>query len=328
MPTEGMVRKVNEQSGNHRGRIADEDDFWRAHRTSDDDFRLPSLARGFDQMCRVQSYAIKNKVVCVLSHPNDSRSFYPILKNGIVCSLAKIRVGDTKAVLKFYNDEYGLLGHDQLVKEKHFAGGDPLRWIWAHARTLRLCLGLMYCVERDLQSDLKTIFVNLNREKRFLVGALGHVVPVSRFVPGKIQGDFPSVARFLYRTIINCNIQGVNRTLTPDHESDSRQVSFYRYRALIQMAYWHLADAAEENTVERCRAPHCQSFFIQGHGSNSYCPPSFDERKGGDEKPRKIESPCALLARADEWNYVHHDKPKRSYRYSGTMWDFIIMRKE
>ncbi len=330
------------------GRIVDEDEFWRVNRDDSDSVRRFSLKLGFDQVRSIQrypqQYTIRDGVICI-SPPDATRrphrdklghfssdavdavklSYYPILKKGVVCRLAKIQEGDKEAALNFAN-EYGPLGHDQLVKREYFSGGDPLDWIWAHSRTLRLCLALMYCTQNNLRDDLRKSLQAIQRGKIDLqeffspsiaVGVLGDVVQLSRLARGETRGDLASVARRLYCDIITRNIKGIDRTLAPDDDDEKQVVSVRRYRALIQIAYWHLATAATEITIRRCQARHCQSLFIQGHGSNNYCPPYFDERKPGGGK---AESPCALLER-------QHRGPRKGksvpFPY-GNMGEYII----
>src|SRR5687768_6883063 len=66
------------------------------------------------------------------------RTYQPAEHPEVATEFAKLRDGDTEAVLAFAR-QWGHLGHDslrQIASEtaRYQRGPDPLDWIWAHAR--------------------------------------------------------------------------------------------------------------------------------------------------------------------------------------------------
>ena len=90
--------------------------------------------------------------------------YYPFAHPELVTAVASLTNGDERSVLEFAY-QWGLLGYDDLVpyhpgwiesfgndpsdeskrviRKEERRGGDPLRWIWAHAKTVRRILQLI-----------------------------------------------------------------------------------------------------------------------------------------------------------------------------------------
>jgi hypothetical protein len=98
-------------------------------------------------------------------------------------------------------------------------------------------------------------------------------------------------ARAVRRALINPNIRGIHRAIGVDDSGKER--SIFTYSALVEAAYWHLANAVDGGIVKRCERSGCGALFIQTHGKQRHCPPRWNHREGA----RKQESPCALSAR-------------------------------
>src|SRR5262249_26102883 len=133
---------------------------------------------------------------------------------------------------------YGLLGYRTMSGEGSsypWGGGEPLAWIWAHAQTIDLCLRLTYFLQEptnvyELEAYLSSLMLPIQIARR------GQVVETSW------SHDWRAVdlARFIRRTIINANIAEVRRTLD---DIDGKDCMAFTCSALVEVAYWHLANA-------------------------------------------------------------------------------------
>jgi hypothetical protein len=90
------------------------------------------------------------------------------------------------------------------------------------------------------------------------------------------------MARVLRAFLINQNIVGIYRGLTVRKDKPTDQTMF-RYSAMIDIVYWHIATAIDGGTIRRCQERSCGAFFIQHHGGQHFCPPYG----------KQTESPCA-----------------------------------
>jgi len=72
---------------------------------------------------------------------------------------ARIRDGNETDVLKFVS-RHGALGHDSLAMlqghREWCAGGDPIDWILAHAKTVALCLQLTELIQKKDKTGIET----------------------------------------------------------------------------------------------------------------------------------------------------------------------------
>lgn len=274
------------------------------------------------------NYEIKNALL-VPVHASEWRDYYPATQKTIPIQLAKIEEGDEKALLSFARryGSLGFTGAlpfvvgsilakrllpsdrksierlrtqcglpDMEIWKAWIASGgegDPLPWIWAHVRTLRFCVDLGLYIEDADDEGLVSFFRKYQwagsrhaRESHpALEVAIQHEVSVRAWAlpSGWTVLEF---ARYLRRELINKNLQDLHFGLEPEGD---REKSYFQFRSLIEMAYWHLLNEAEHGTIKRCERPGCGGFFVQMHGRERFCP----EPTTGPKK----ESRCAVLNR-------------------------------
>jgi hypothetical protein len=94
-----------------------------------------------------------------------------------------------------------------------------------------------------------------------------------------------SLAANMLRAIVNANITQLHPVLAWSTEHEAFR-QYFRFTALIEVAYWHLANALQGGRVMRCARPGCRGIFIQTDRRQRFCPPGTNG-----------ESPCALLVR-------------------------------
>jgi len=78
-------------------------------------------------------------------------------------------------------------------------------------------------------------------------------------------------ARSIRMEIINKNIIGIRREF---QDVDGRDQSFYAFSALVEVAYWQIADMIMENQkIVRCEE--CKAPFAQTNDRQRFCPRRF-----------------------------------------------------
>lgn len=105
------------------------------------------------------------------------------------------------------------------------------------------------------------------------------------------------ILSLMVRDTVNANISGIVHALAPDDRRKGHDQVAMQFSALIEVAYWLVANAISDDRVGKCEAPGCGSVFIQEDRRQRFCPPG----------PEKRESPCAIRARVAE-----HRRQKKS----------------
>jgi hypothetical protein len=274
---------------------------------------VPNLEAGFATFVGVyEDYDIFEGRLEPKSH-TLVRRYAPALYPEIPGELAKLQRGDVDAVLKFAR-VYGGLGFRAFIPYKVWARGgairvgDPLPWIWAHARTVWMCLELSNLLQEGDVVSLRTYLQSLrltdqdkeewggtdasepgwerkNKPPIALVATRGKMTLKGWVWSVTCNEDVKNLAREIRRSLINDNIVGIHRTLLDDGKKDGL---FWEFEALIEMAYWHVANTVDGRRFKRCEADDCGSIFIQTDPRQRFCPLMFGQRG---------ESRCAVRHR-------------------------------
>jgi hypothetical protein len=218
----------------------------------------------------------------------------------IVDMVAKLETADEAAIVRFYST-YGALDQPALLMRGidviPFADGDPVVWIRAHARTVRLCLELTEAIQ---QADTATLAHLVSVAPQLAWGMRERVIQLIPSVddwdyglePGRPDFDWDDVTlsprvqgQRLRATLLNLNKAVLTRRMGVS--TKGTEESRFEFRAAIDAVYWHLMNAVEGRTVARCKRPGCGALFVQQHGSQEYCAPRLGQR----------ESPCAQWVR-------------------------------
>lgn len=189
-------------------------------------------------------------------------------------------------------------------------GGDPLSWIWAHVRTLNICCTLTEYIQDDDEELALSFLKTFNPEVEdleFLKCALAPLCDIAYlhrstrhawFMPRDFRNwtvlDF---ARYVRRQLINRNMEGLRLAIEPKGKNEG---SFFQYRSLIEVAYWHLHNRVIDGKMRRCRE--CGAFFVQRDKREIFCP---------EPKTPKGESHCAVLNRSTRNMKKHREKLRR-----------------
>jgi hypothetical protein len=234
-------------------------------------------------------------------------SYAPMVHEELPSELAKLTRGDEAGVLAFAR-VYGSLGYKEFVPfvTRLAYVGDPLSWIWAHAETIRLCLLLSKALQDDDLSTLNRILrgqqvtardveelcepaqaAAIQRELRGAQHYRGVSSPMAliaerdtvRFDGWNLRDEVTGAdkARELFgvrnfrNRMINANIKGMVREIHTGWRTKDR--SYWTFTALIETAYWHVANTVDGGKLVRCEE--CQGVFIQRDNRQRFCPPLF-----------------------------------------------------
>ena len=244
-------------------------------------------ARGMPYLWVVyEDYAITDGVLRIRGEAK--RRYVPMANEKLPNVIAKLTPGKDKDVLEFART-YGHLGYQTMSGEGSsypWCGGDPLAWIWAHAQTIDLCLRLTHFLQEP--PDVYGLKAYLSSDAFPAQIARRGEVSLLRWSP-----DWSAIelARFLRRTIINANIIEVRRTLD---DIDGKDRTAFTFSALVEVAYWHLANAVDGGVVKRCENEKCGAVFIQTDGRQRFCPPRYGQK----------ESACAIHQRVKRYRHL------------------------
>jgi CGNR zinc finger len=253
----------------------------------------PSRAQGFAMLWAVfGDYEITDGVLR-RAHDEMVRCYAPLTHREIPGELSKLKRGDEAAVIRFAK-LYGPLGYAMLVPTGENPGGDPVEWIWAHAETLAICSHLTHLLQEDQTEKVKPYLHSLPSWPIIVRAMKGTVSPLGIAYDEK---DSVQLAHLVRRNLINANIDGIYPQPAEDGGKDR---IVFRFRALIEVAYWHLANAIVTGHVKRCESPDCGALFVQTDPRERYCPPRFRQR----------ESSCAVRARVRRFRERNEDRSK------------------
>ena len=247
------------------------------------------------------------------------RFYYPMSRPRLPFELAKIPDSDSEAAL-FFVSNWGLLGRASLLEQQPQIGEDTLLFVWGHAYTIRNVLNLFDALQDGSRVVLERTVNSIVHEDAIYKGSNElkqcwlHMEGASPKVSAELRRLSPEdLALKIIAESISKNLEGMSpvvETLRLDNEppSDStlsRLQFTFRYQALVQCAYWHLAMMTSRNGgIAQCRE--CSGFFERTDKRQQFCPPSDEQvnevRSGKRSRP---QSRCALRNRARRWQTEH-----------------------
>jgi hypothetical protein len=226
------------------------------------------------------TYAVERQFV-VLTRQGQPRTYSPYLhaKDLVEAlrSLAYASEDEIGAETAAFANGFGFLGWGLLTKKRKRRLREPIRWIRAHANTIRLIIeGAALLHEgRDvgepelndlLGKDLAiggTLFRFNNRNWARIV------------YPRRVQLR-QWIAHFLSE-----NLAGVSRRVFLDQ---GRFDPSFLFTAPIQAAYWHLADVLSRRRPEFVRCLVCQKVFVRTDKRQRFCPKILAPGEHGESR--------------------------------------------
>ncbi len=245
-------------------------------------------AAGFAGLWYVfEGYAVRDGVL--VSEGKIARLSAPAVESSLPGELAKLSVLKLRSekftdALVAFAARYGDLGYCHLAPFEKRCGGDPVYWVKAHARTVADALeviNLLGDVEsarrpeerrrarKNLRSCLELRCFDPRRPRPFAAVAIADQVRHKLFFTAALLHDPVSAAHQYLRSLINPNIREVAFQLYEAPQGKSQ--FFFHFRAMIEVVYWHLANALEGGKVRRCAE--CRRPFIATDRRQRFCPP-------------------------------------------------------
>jgi hypothetical protein len=232
------------------------------------------------------SFVVPSYMVDHTQDDTPAIAYDPATRPELVQALAHVCDEGEPGILRFTND-YGLLGYQDLVRVRKYHRGDPVEWVFAHARTVKLCLELTRLLMRRDRKGLEAYLQVGEWGYQFSCATRDVVSDRGFFVT---HGDIFDQARYIRRGLINANIRGISPFIRVVKKGTTeRETASFGFSALIEVIYQHLADVVTQGrAIRQCAADDCSALFVQTHKSQRYCAPM------GKQK----ESPCARRMRA------------------------------
>jgi hypothetical protein len=235
-----------------------------------------SRSQGFVHRWPVaDDYAIHDGVVLslmqgaptpVTAYPfSGASSYLPLTRPELPAEFAKVAAGDDASVLAFVR-RYGLLSAYDLIPS---TAGDPVAWIVAHARAVKLVSDLAWALDRP--PDLARMVEGLTVREATGQESVIVLCPQRRETRPRVlivpPDDPRTMALGIIAHLMNPNLAGVSRQLRVEQ---SQLVSGFVPQRLLDFLYWLLADAIVDAKLRPCRA--CGRFFIATHRRMQFCP--------------------------------------------------------
>lgn len=270
---------------------------------------LESESRSFNQLWPVaEDYIIEKgfilpvmggKVVdprSLMALTREEKSLYlPMGRPELPGEFARLADEDEEKVLNFVR-RYGLLGYhcalkfpyevisaDQMKMYNDKSPGDPLNWVFAHAKAVNLVMHLAEALNKpdELKIRLERLLVKedlSSGQKRVVVS---YLIPNRAFgLPGyartdiDLLGGYKKTAIYIIADILNKNLTGIERNLKMEwreEDNDYRIISLFNFCNLLDCIYWLIADAVTAGKIRACE--YCGKPFVAPNDKTKYCPP-------------------------------------------------------
>jgi len=274
-----------------------------------------------------------------------ARHYDPYDRVELANALAK--VSDERSALRFAR-QFGLLGYDELLLSLEGEAvtaemrgqqpdplldtgalkelldglggelGDPLPWLFAQARSVRLALDLI----EALPGGSETIIAVAQRHSVPRLDSSGHISArlvqlayALRTEELDLMDDLlrarrpaqdlpeeqlrPLLATLLIEELVNANTAGLQwRLYSPPAQGPYRLAVGFGQQALFQVVWWHVGNAAvggkRGTRVRLCELESCRAPFIVTDERQRFCPADYVYKdKTGRERPGR--SRCAAL---------------------------------
>ena len=219
--------------------------------------------------------------------------YFPINRPELPSEFAKIASGEERDILDFVKT-YGLLGYDGVMRttlrsdslvvdmpdtpESLLGKGDPVVWVLAHARNVRLALDLaarlgdtphlevfLQGLIREGPEGKRIYFEMIRRNDRWpMIGW-----PISKH-------SSQDHAYFIIEHILNWNTSGTVFKVMAAENADG-ETTLTRYLnpyTLLDVVYLHLADSIVGGMVRICE--YCKRPFVPPNRKYKFCPPKKD----------------------------------------------------
>lgn len=268
-----------------------------------------SIEESFNNIWIVyEDYEIKNGALNAKDGGN--RAYAPIGYKNLPREIADLYHKKSDEAVIVFAKKYGHLGRmelftskqtDELIEQRMKTNKrnnnylETLDWIYAHAKTIDICLNINYYLQENLESPLREYINQFIKNSMYYFKDTAeeeHIIN-ERYIPIEKNSLFDE-ARKIRRELINRNLFGISRLLIDDEQG--KDTNAFEFTSLIQVAYWIIADTIVNGRVKKCES--CGKLFIQTDKRQRYCPIPDYERKNN---PKRKDSRCAVRERVDNF---------------------------
>ncbi len=199
--------------------------------------------------------------------------YLPMARPELPGEFAKLVNQDESAILDFAR-RYGLLGYSPLK-------GDPVTWISAHAKTVKLLMDLIEGLQAG-PASLKEVLdslISIKHGKPQILYSYAyrvHLYPYQAWRP--LGPNHKEIAQEIIKTVLSKNLEGMRCIIKIDAGGIKRG---FHPGCLLDVIYWLVADSATQASIRRCL--HCHRPFIATSGRMKYCPAPLGYR--GELRP-------------------------------------------
>lgn len=244
-----------------------------------------------------RNYRIEHGALLAIG--SEARRYDPLAEQAAVGEVAKLHDGDERRLLRFART-WGPLGWPLAGKDlEPPMKGEPLSWIWDHARNVRLALQLYDYLQGEDITGLRQFFESYRA--RFIPGFVPGVEQPTVPIAGRLgvterypiaDGREPErMAEDIIAAILNHNLAEVS------YRVGTSPLNLRLHSpSLLGAVYWHLAGAVTRRLrLGRCNDPTCDSLFVTADSRQKYCPPPSWSRQttgslcGARDRKRRLK---------------------------------------
>lgn len=232
---------------------------------------LSSQEKGFPIVWKVSTaYHIQNGILIRESGP-PKKVYAPITHLELPSEISKLQMGDEAGLLNFVHT-YGELGYVGFTDRKNKKRkGDPISWIWNHAQTIRLCLELINALKNKDEQLINTVLSSKKYQGKWpeliKIAKGPFQIELMVWLGQRAKGGLINQTEKLLFSIINGNIEKLHPKLVSEEERPQLPFTF---SALVEVAYWQLANTYVGGWLRRCEA--CGALFQQTDQRQQFCP--------------------------------------------------------
>lgn len=261
----------------------------------------------------------------------DFQAYLPMAFPKLPFELASIGFGDVDAALKFVT-QWGLLGFpnnrlrgglklENVMHPLQADGtplfknglssfdGEPLEFIWLHARQIRTVLHLAKAVQDQDVDALAEAQANMRSDANPTCRYY-QVIPRDYmwfYLVGYSRGgitlhqDGPQAALSIIGSVLSRNLKGIEIGVESRGSAEmglSGLGRTIRWDALIQVIYWHLFNHIVEGGHPLAICRECGSYYVRTDARQQFCPATeLDRSEAKIGLRNRAQSQCALRFR-------------------------------
>lgn len=250
------------------------------------------------------------------------RKYLPLAYSSLPFELSKVEYGNKESALTFVH-KWGFLGFNWMSGPEKVWHGEPLGFIWLHAKAMRDILAIFQALQ-DEDEDALIIALDacapvienpdkdltIYRNASLIVGANA----TAGYTVTHLKGKPTAAGISILTRVISDNIQDIHAVMYPtDYGRDSGRVALdglvlgFDFDTLVEAIWWHLGSVVSgRSTILKCKE--CGYYFKQEHRRQVFCPVE-DWKKDATEPRVRPQSACASRFHSRK---TRRNKPKKT----------------